>query len=203
MTTHSVLSEKTISPDPFILFDIWYKEHVLSGAEIPDSVSLGTASASGQVSVRTVLMKSYDRKGFVFYTNYGSKKGAQLAVNRKAALLFYWSEAGRQVRVEGSTEKLSQEESESYFKTRPRESQIAAWASDQSYIIPDRSHLESKYEYYKNKFSGIPVEKPPHWGGFRIMPDWFEFWQNGEFRLHDRITYTRNDNSWIIGRLAP
>lgn len=203
MSGNKDLSEKSVNRNPIVQFDIWYKEHLLHTTEIPDSVSLGTASSEGKVSVRTVLLKRYDEEGFVFYTNYLSKKGSQLSSNQKAAMLFYWPEAGRQVRIEGTAEKVSQDESEKYFKTRPRESQLAAWASEQSGIIPDRLHLERKYDFYKDVFSGRSVDKPEHWGGFRIIPGWFEFWQNGEHRLHNRITYTKNNDSWIIGRLAP
>ncbi len=196
-------SEKGADTDPFMQFANWYKEHLEAGIAIPETVSLGTASASGRISVRTVLLKGYDEKGFVFFTNYNSKKGIQLSENRSAAILFYWPESGRQVRVEGITEKLSDSESASYFSTRPRESQISAWASEQSSIIPDRNFLEKRYYFYKTKFESREIEKPPHWGGFRIIPDFFEFWHNGEFRLHDRIIYTRMKNVWIINRLAP
>ena len=123
--------------------------------------------------------------------------------NPKAALLFYWPESCRQVRIEGVTEKVSDKESEAYFKTRPRESQLSAWASEQGSVIPDRQHLENRYNFYKDKFSEIPVQKPLHWGGLRLIPEWFEFWQEGEFRLHDRLSYTRINDIWVIKRLAP
>ena len=197
------LSEKTADKDPFVQFSKWYNEHLEAGIAIPETVSLGTASASGSVSVRTVLLKGYDEKGFVFFTNYNSKKGVQLSENHTAALLFYWSESGRQVRIEGITEKVTDNESASYFRTRPRESQISAWASEQSSIIPDRSSLEKRYDFFKAKFENQEVAKPPHWGGFRIIPDVFEFWSDGEFRLHDRIIYARKKNGWVIYRLAP
>ena len=203
MVKHDNLSEKSVGLNPFVQFDIWYKEHLSSGIAIPESVSLGTASADGKVSVRSVLLRDYGEDGFTFFTNYNSKKGVQLLSNNKAALLFYWPESGRQVRIEGIAEKISQEDSESYFKTRPRESQLSAWASEQSSVIPDRFHLERKYEFYKDKFSGRPVDKPYHWGGFRIAPIWFEFWQEREHRLHDRISYTRSSEGWKIERLAP
>ncbi len=203
MARNTGISEHSVDLNPFIQFDKWYSEHLRAENNIPDSVSLGTTSADGQVSVRTVLLKSYDDNGFVFYTNYNSKKGSQLTSNPKAALLFYWAESGRQIRVEGRAEKVFPEESESYFKTRPRESQIAAWASEQSSSIPDRKYLETKYNYYKDLFFSKPVEKPPHWGGFRIVPEWFEFWQNREFRLHDRIIYRMANERWLIERLAP
>jgi pyridoxamine 5'-phosphate oxidase len=197
------LSEMTADPDPFVQFTKWYNEHLETGMEIPDSASLGTASATGRVSVRTVLLKGYDKDGFVFFTNYNSKKGSHLTENPFAALLFYWPESGRQVRVEGSAEKVTEEESVTYFSTRPRDSQISAWASEQSSVIPDRVYLEKRYDYFKTRFENKHVEKPPHWGGFRLIPDLIEFWTNGEFRLHDRIIYTRSEDSWIMNRQAP
>jgi pyridoxamine 5'-phosphate oxidase len=118
-------------------------------------------------------------------------------------LLFYWPESGRQVRIEGVTKKVSAKDSESYFKTRPRESQLSAWASEQSSIIPDRQYLEKRYDIYKNLYSDKPVDKPPHWGGFRLIPEWFEFWQERQFRLHDRLTYTKRKDLWVIERLSP
>jgi len=203
MTNNKNFSEKTVDPNPFVQFKIWYNEHLTFGTAIPDSVSLGTATTDGRVSVRSVLLKDFDDTGFVFFTNYRSRKGFQLSSNPEAALLFYWQESGRQIRIEGVTKKVSEEISESYFKTRPRESQFAAWASEQSSVIPDRQHLEKRYNYYKNLFSGKPVDRPAHWGGFRLIPRWFEFWQNGEFRQHDRITYRKSKDLWIIERLAP
>jgi len=196
-------SEITIDPDPFIQFDWWYKEHLNSGIAIPDSVSLGTSSSDGRVSVRTVLLKCYNESGFTFFTNYNSKKGSQLSSTGRAAMLFYWPESDRQVRIEGIGDKIAPEESDQYFKTRPRESQLAAWASEQSSVIPGRNYLEKKYDFYKDKFKNRPVERPPHWGGFRLDPDWFEFWQSADFRLHNRLTYTKRNEIWVIERLAP
>ena len=203
MASFNSLSEEKTELSPFIQFDIWFKEHLKSGIAVPDAVSLGTTDSEGQVSLRTVLLKEYDDKGFVFFTNYTSKKGIQLTSNPGVALLFYWPESARQVRIEGYVKKVSEEESESYFRSRPFESQISAWASDQSSKIPDRQYLEKQYEYFLKKFKDTPVEKPKNWGGFRIIPEWFEFWQEGKFRLHDRITYTKRKDRWIIGRLAP
>lgn len=197
------LSEKEIDPDPLVQFDNWFKERLTGGIEIPNSVSLATATVTGIVSIRTVLMKDFDKSGFIFFTNYNSKKGSQLLSNPRAALLFYWPETGRQVIIEGFTKKISETESESYFKTRPRESQIAAWASEQSSVIPDRQHLELRFDFYNKKYSKKDVDKPPHWGGFRLEPDWFEFWQEGDFRLHDRLTYKKINGAWLIRRLAP
>jgi len=203
MSDNTGLSEKEIASDPFLQFERWYKEQIASGIEIPDAVSLGTSTLSGQVSVRTVLLKEYSEKGFVFFTNFNSRKALQLSANQKAAMLFYWSGSGRQIRIEGTTIVLSDSESEAYFSSRPRESQIGAWASEQSAVIPNRKHLEQRYELYDNLFAGKQVPRPQHWGGYRLEPDWFEFWQDREFRLHDRITFTRKNNIWIVERLAP
>jgi len=197
------LSEKTVEKNPFVQFTKWYNEHLDAGIAIPETVSLATVSAYGKVSLRTVLLKGYDEKGFIFFTNYNSKKGVQLSENNSAALLFYWSESGRQVRIEGIAEKVSDKDSASYFSTRPRESQISAWASEQSSIIPDRKFLEERYNFYNTKFESREVEKPPYWGGFLIIPDFFEFWCDREFRLHDRIIYNRTGDVWIMKRLAP
>lgn len=203
MNRLSVFSEETVSPDPFAQFDAWYREHLSNVALNPESVYLGTASAEGKVSVRTVLLKEYNQSGFIFYTNYGSKKGKQLSENSNAALLFYWPEENRQVRTEGKAEKLTDELSEKYFRSRPRESQLAAWASNQSSVIAGREYLMEKFEFYRQKFEGKTVPKPAHWGGFRIVPVWFEFWEDQPNRLHDRITYTREKDKWKIRRLAP
>jgi len=203
MSDKQYLSVQNINPDPFVQFHLWYTENLGSGMPIPDSVSLATSSTDGNVSLRTVLLKEYSEEGFVFYTNYESKKGKQLLSNPRAALLFYWSSPGRQIRIEGKAVKVSEADSVNYFHTRPVESQISAWASEQSSVIPNREYLEKRAEYYREMFKGKSVDKPPHWGGFRIIPDWFEFWQNDEFRLHNRITYTKRNKSWVIERLAP
>jgi len=197
------LSENDIDPDPFIQFGKWYRERLTSGISNPNAVSLGTSTPAGRVSVRIVLLKECDDRGFVFYTNYDSRKGSQLTANDRAALMFYWPETGRQIRIEGVSIKVSEEESEAYFQTRPRESQLSAWASEQSTVIPGRTYLERRYDSFEAIFAGKPVTKPEYWGGFRLIPTWFEFWQDGEFRLHDRLTYTKDENRWIIKRLAP
>lgn len=203
MNSNNEFSEKTVDRDPFVQFGAWYEKHLASGIENPGSVSLGTATVDGHVSVRTVLLKDFSESGFVFFTNYKSRKGDQLISNPQAALLFFWPESGRQVRIEGIVEKVSDNESEAYFKTRPKESQLSAWASEQSKPIPDRQYLENRFLFFKSQYHNKTVAKPPHWGGFRLIPQWFEFWQNGNFRLHDRLTYIRNEKSWIIERLAP
>lgn len=203
MNSKNSISENEIDHNPFVQFNNWYKIHLLSGIAMANSVSLGTSDGLGNVSVRTVLLKEFSDEGFIFYTNYGSRKGQQLLSNPCAALLFYWPELSQQVRIEGVAVKMSEEDSIKYFNSRPRESQISAWASKQSSVVPDREHLENNFRYYENLFSNIQVKKPEYWGGFRLVPDWFEFWTEGEHRLHDRLTYTLEDESWIIRRLAP
>jgi pyridoxamine 5'-phosphate oxidase len=203
MIRNSKLSEKNVDRDPFAQFKTWYNEHLNSGIAIPEAVTLATAASDGIVSARTVLLKDYTIEGFIFFTNYKSSKGLQFSSNSRAAMLFYWPESARQVRIEGRTEKVSEEDSEAYFRTRPRESQLSAWASLQSTTIPDRQYLHDLYNFYKNKYYGKPVERPPYWGGMRLIPAWFEFWQEGEFRLHDRITYSKRKEIWVIERLAP
>lgn len=203
MSVSVALQEEDFDYNPFSQFHIWYSGRDTNSLAIPDSVSLGTASAEGRVSVRTVLLKGYDTTGFVFYTNYGSRKSSDMASNPKAALLFYWPECSRQIRIEGSVVKVTEEESQVYFASRPRDSQLSAWASKQSSVVADRKFIENRFEFYKNEFAGKIVEKPPFWGGFRLLPDWFEFWQDGGFRLHDRISYKKTGDSWILERLAP
>ena len=199
----SDFSEKSVSLNPVTQFDIWYREHLSFGNDIPESVSLGTVSADGKVSVRTVLLKDYGESGFTFFTNYRSKKARQLASNSSAALLFYWPEKGRQVRIEGIAEQVSIVISDTYFSSRPRSSQLSAWASEQSTEIPGRQYLEERLRHYEKSFSGIPVPRPEHWGGYRIIPEWFEFWEDRSDRLHDRIVYIKEGDSWKIRRLAP
>ena len=199
----SPLSETSVSPDPFAQFDIWYREHSEICAYLPETVFLATSSPDGKVSSRTVLLREYNQGGFTFYTNYGSRKGMQLLDNHHAALLFYWPEKRRQIRIEGIAGKTPADISDQYFASRPRENQIAAWASIQSSEIPDRIFLEKQFDLYTEKFRGREVPRPANWGGFIIRPVWFEFWQDREFRLHDRITYSLTDFKWEIGRLSP
>jgi pyridoxamine 5'-phosphate oxidase len=203
MAIFKSLSENETDPDPFIQFDKWYVERLASGIEVPEAVILGTSSSAGRVSARVVLLKEHSEKGFVFYTNYHSKKASHLMSNHHAALLFYWPESGRQIRVEGVTAKVSDEESDEYFKSRPRESQISSWASNQSSVVPGRNYVEKQFDVFRSIFDGKPVPRPEHWGGFRLIPTWFEFWQERDYRLHDRLTYTKKENRWLIERLAP
>ena len=166
-------------------------------------MTLATAAQDGSPCARIVLMKSFDDHGFVFYTNYNSRKGIELAENERACLLFYWSALWRQVRIEGAVEKVSEEESEQYFHSRPLGSKTGAWASNQSQPIENRAALEKRFEEFDLKFADN-VPRPPHWGGYRVIPEVIEFWQGQENRLHDRLRYTaQNDGTWVIERLAP
>lgn len=199
----SILSEDTAAPDPFRQFESWYNDRLAEGVPVPDSMALGTSSSDGTVSVRSVLLKTFDETGFVFFTNYNSRKGIQLQSNPHAALHFHWPEHDRQIRIEGLVRKISPEESDLYFNSRPEEARISSWASEQSAIIPDRNYLEEKFEFYKKSFKNKIIERPRSWGGYRLEPIWFEFWQERPNRLHDRISYTCSGGKWIINRLAP
>lgn len=189
-------------PDPFMQFDRWFRQALNSGLVDPNAMTLATAASNGYPSARIVLLKGYDSDGFVFYTNYESRKGNELLENPRSALVFYWDVLSRQVRVEGRAKKLPAEDSEKYFRTRPYDSQISAWASDQSAEITDRASLEKKVEALKQKF-GKRVPLPPFWGGYRVIADRMEFWQGRPGRLHDRIEYRRDGSEWIKRRLAP
>lgn len=166
-------------------------------------MALATATPDGRPSARMVLLKQADERGFAFHTNYESRKGDELAANPRAALLFHWRPPGRQVRVEGRVERVSAEESEVYFHTRPLGSRIAAWASPQSRPLPGRAELERLYEEASSRFPGEDVPLPSHWGGFRLVPDAYEFWEHAENRLHDRVRYERGGAAWTRERLAP
>lgn len=200
------LNESDVAPDPFEQFKRWFAEALNGQLPEPNAMILSTASPSGRVQSRTVLLKGLDDRGLVFYTNYESAKGRELAENPQCALLFLWLELERQVRIEGRAERLPVGESEAYFRSRPRSSQIGAWASPQSEVIPERSVLERKAAEIAETFKHdetLPL--PPFWGGFIVVPDRFEFWQGRESRLHDRIVYERvqDASDWRIKRLAP
>ena len=196
------LNEKDISKNPFEQFSLWFKEAFELKLLSADAMTLATASPGGKPSARIVLLKSFDENGFVFYTNYNSRKAEELERNPNAALLFFWEELRRQIRIEGKAEKISHEESEKYFRTRPYESRLSAWASGQSSVIPGRETLEKKFQEYKKQF-GEDVPLPEFWGGYRLIPDSVEFWQGRENRLHDRIRFTKTGKEWKIERLAP
>jgi pyridoxamine 5'-phosphate oxidase len=195
------LTKSTVDKNPFKQFEAWYGEVLNSDIKEPTAVTLATSSKDGTPSARTVLLKGFDENSFFFFTNYESRKGKNLIENPVGELLFYWMDLQRQVRISGRVEKTSREESEEYFKTRPIKSRIGAWASKQSSIIPNREYLEKQFAEFEKKF-GDDVPLPPHWGGFRLIPEQFEFWQGRESRLHDRICYMKKDGVWEIVRLA-
>lgn len=197
------LSETDVDLNPFVQFDHWFQEALRSRLPEPNAMALATATGEGKPSVRMVLLKGYDDRGFVFFTNYEGRKSSELLQNPNAALLFYWSELERQVRIEGSVEKTSRQESEEYFNTRPLESRLGAWASRQSEVIPGRSDLERKVSDLKERYANRDVPVPPFWGGFRLQPLAIEFWQGRENRLHDRIRYLLRGGVWVIERLSP
>jgi pyridoxamine 5'-phosphate oxidase len=197
------LAEEDAGDDPLALFHTWYREAIGSGIYLPESVALGTATPDGKPSVRLVLLKGYDDRGFVFYTNYASRKAAELAANPEATLVFHWAILQRQVRLEGTVEQISQEESESYFHSRPRGSQIGAWASKQSEPLATRRELEERVRRYEKDFRGRPVPLPDFWGGYRLKPRSMEFWQGRANRLHDRIRFSLEGGAWRRARLYP
>ncbi len=197
------LDKKDVNENPFKQFTIWFDEMLASNLIEPTAVILATATKDGKPSVRALLLKSYDENGFVFYSNYESRKGKELSENNNAALLFYWGELERQVRIEGKVERVSKSESERYFKTRPFTSRLGAWASKQSTIIDSRFVIIKKVLYYLSKFHSKDVPLPPYWGGYRLIPDYFEFWQGRPSRLHDRIIYQKINSLWQIDRLSP
>ena len=206
MTTHPVsegLDEKLIHRDPIKQFQIWFNDAIAAKLPMPDVMTLATATPDGKPSARMVLLKQVDRDGFVFYTNYHSAKAAQLDVNPFAALVFYWTQLDRQVRVEGSVTRTSPEESREYFRTRPRESQIGAWASEQSEVITSREVLEQRAVELETLYCDRDIDCPEHWGGYRLKPERIEFWKSRIGRLHDRILYARHGDRWSITRLAP
>ena len=193
-----------LESDPIVQFEIWFREAWDENYPMPHAMSLATASAEGLPTVRTVLLKGYDSNGFVFFTNYGSRKAKQISNNPQAALLFPWVRLGRQVTVAGRVEKISKSESVQYFLSRPRGSQLSAWASAQSTVISSRAILESAFATVKRRFADGEVPLPDFWGGYRVDPDSIEFWQNRKDRLHDRFLYNRGENgAWRIDRLTP
>jgi pyridoxamine 5'-phosphate oxidase len=205
MTELSALTKSNIDANPIRQFRIWFDEVRASGVSEQDAISmtLGTASNDGQPSARIVLLKSFDQRGFVFYTNYHSRKGKELSDNPRACLLFYWSQLWRQVRVEGDIEKVSTAESEAYFQSRPLGSRLGAWASNQSEVVETREVLEDRFAELEKRF-GDDVPRPEHWGGYRLKPNSIEFWQGRDNRLHDRLLYRlKEDGSWSIERLGP
>jgi pyridoxamine 5'-phosphate oxidase len=198
------LRRRDLDPNPIKQFNVWFAAAIKAGIHDANAMALATTTLDGKPSARIVLLKDFDERGFVFYTNYASEKGRQLEKNPRAALVLYWMEVERQIRIEGAVEKTSREESEQYFHTRPAGAQLGAWASRQSEVIDARRVLAARLEEMKQRFAKGEIPLPPHWGGYRLKPERIEFWQGRPDRLHDRFRYARlPDGSWSIDRLAP
>jgi pyridoxamine 5'-phosphate oxidase len=201
--TRSGLDEAGMPPDPMVQFEAWFENVVEANLHEPNAMTLATTSDEGRPSARTVLLKGYDGRGFVFYTNYEGRKARDLQANPACALLFYWGELERQVRVEGRASRLPGGESDAYFASRPRGSRLGAWASEQSRPVRDRSVLEERVRALEAEYEDREIPRPPFWGGYRVEPETIEFWQGRENRLHDRISYRREEGVWRLERLQP
>lgn len=198
------LKPRPMTTDPFILFDAWFDEAKASEPNDPEAMALATVDVAGRPSLRMVLLKGFGVEGFTFYTNTDSRKGSELAANPLVALLFHWKSMRRQVRIEGPVERVPDSEADAYFASRSRDSQLGAWASDQSRPLESRSVFEARFEDMKQRFENQDVARPPHWGGYRVIPDQIEFWQDRPHRLHERRLFTRrSDGGWEEGLLYP
>jgi pyridoxamine 5'-phosphate oxidase len=198
-----VLLESEVDRDPLAQFRRWYADAERAGIRMPQAMALATAGGDGAPSARMVLLKGIEEGEFVFYTGYVSRKAGELAANPKAALLFYWDPLGRQVRVEGTVRRVSADESDAYFATRPRGAQLAAAASRQSAVLSNREELDAKVAELEQRYAGGEVPRPEHWGGYRLAPEVYELWQHREDRAHDRLRYRREGDGWILERLSP
>jgi pyridoxamine 5'-phosphate oxidase len=196
------LLEHEVPSDPFALFTAWMQGALDAGLRDATAMAVSTCSPDGRPSSRMILLKSHDPRGFVFFTRYSTQKGADLLANPRASLLFYWRELERQVRIEGRIEKVTAEESRAYYETRPLGARIGAWASPQSKVIENRAWLEKRWAELSEQYGEAPA-LPPHWGGYRVVAQYIEFWQGRRSRLHDRVTYTRQGEQWKLARLAP
>ena len=201
--TRAGLDKADVDPDPIVQFHEWFETVIDADLHEPNAMILATASPDGKPSARTVLLKGYDERGFVFYTNYEGRKANEIEANPMCALLFYWGELERQVRIEGHASRLSGEESDAYFVGRPRGSRLGAWASEQSRPVEDRTVLEERVRALEAEYEGREIPRPPFWGGYRVEPEEIEFWQGRENRLHDRLVYRREHGAWRIERLQP
>jgi pyridoxamine 5'-phosphate oxidase len=201
--TRAGLSEADAGDDPFVLFRTWFDAAVAAGVPEPNAFTLATATPDGKPSARVVLLKKLDDRGFTFFTNYHSRKAGEMAANPHVAVVFLWDELERQVRIEGTVEVVTAAESDDYYRVRPLGSRLGAWASPQSQIIPGREHLEQLQLETMEKFAGEEPPRPPHWGGYRVLPQVVEFWQGRTSRLHDRVRFRRTPGGWVKERLAP
>lgn len=201
--TRASFDERDAAPDPFLQFAAWYDAAVADGVTEPEAMTLATATREGRPSARVVLLRGFDERGFAFFTNYESRKGRELAENPRAALVFYWHDQERQVRIEGRVETTSAEESDAYFHVRPPGARIGAWASEQSRVIAGREVLEAQVREFGRRYPGESIPRPPHWGGYRLVPEAVEFWQGRANRLHDRLRYRRAGGGWVLERLSP
>ena len=202
--TDAGLDERDVDANPFKQFETWFQEAIDAKLDLPDAMTLATATRDGMPSARIVLLRGHDERGFVFYTDYESQKGEELAENPNAALVFYWRELDRQVRITGQVSKVSRENSKNYFQSRPVDSRLAALASKQSAVIPDRAVLEEQFKQLAAQYQDKEIPLPSDWGGYRLSPNMIEFWSGRPSRLHDRLRYTRQpDDSWRIERISP